>query len=69
MLMMRHYPDLGSASDWLKQISHTAQPYHKHYPDLDSDASSVQNFCIHFLDVISQGNHWWRRKMSAVFSG
>ena len=22
--MTRHYPDLGSASDWLKQISHTA---------------------------------------------
>ena len=26
VLMTRHYPDLGSASDWLKQISHTAQP-------------------------------------------
>ena len=24
--MARHYPDLGIASDWLKQISHTAQP-------------------------------------------
>ena len=24
--MMRHYPDLGSASDWLKQISHAARP-------------------------------------------
>ena len=23
---MRHYPDLGSASDWLKQISHAARP-------------------------------------------
>ena len=22
--MTRHYPDLGSASDWLKQISHAA---------------------------------------------
>ena len=22
---MRHYPDLGSASDWLNQISHMAQ--------------------------------------------
>ena len=32
-----HYPDLGRASDWLKQIS--------------------------------WGNHWWRRKTSAVFSG
>ena len=23
---MRHYPDLGSASDWLNQISHAARP-------------------------------------------
>ena len=25
-LMTRHYPVLGSASDWLKQISHAARP-------------------------------------------
>ena len=24
--MTRHYPDLGSASDWLNEISHTARP-------------------------------------------
>ena len=24
--MTRHYPDLGSASDWLNQISHAARP-------------------------------------------
>ena len=24
--MTAHYPDLGCASDWLNQISHTAQP-------------------------------------------
>ena len=24
--MTRHYPDLASASDWLKQISHAARP-------------------------------------------
>ena len=24
--MTRHYPDLGSASDWLNQISHAVQP-------------------------------------------
>ena len=24
--MTRHYPDLGSASDWLKQISHVVRP-------------------------------------------
>ena len=26
ILMKRHYPDLGSASDWLKQMSHSARP-------------------------------------------
>ena len=26
ILMTRHYPDLDSASDWLKQISHEARP-------------------------------------------
>ena len=26
-------------------------------------------FCARFSDVISRGNHWWRRKMSFVFSG
>ena len=26
ILMTCHYPDLGSASDWLNQISHMAQP-------------------------------------------
>ena len=25
-MMARHYLDLGSASDWLNQISHTARP-------------------------------------------
>ena len=24
--MTHHYPDLGSASDWLKQISHAGRP-------------------------------------------
>ena len=24
--MTRHYPDLGSASDWLNQISHAVRP-------------------------------------------
>ena len=53
--MKRHYPDLGSASDWLNQISHAARPIRsttqKHYPDLGSDTSSVWNFCARFPDV------------------
>ena len=31
ILMTYHYPDLGSASDWLKQISLAARPIRKHY--------------------------------------
>ena len=27
ILMTRHYPDLGSASDWLNQFSHVARPW------------------------------------------
>ena len=65
ILMTRHHPDLGSASDWLKQISHAPWPIEA----LSSDASSVWNFCARFLDVISRGNLWWRRDMSSVFSG
>ena len=26
ILMTRHHPDLGSASDWLNQISHSVRP-------------------------------------------
>ena len=29
ILMTRPYPDLGGASDWLNQISHTARPIRK----------------------------------------
>ena len=50
ILMMRQYPGLGSASDWLK-ISSTNQ---KHYPDRGSDASSICNCCPCFSDVISR---------------
>ena len=65
MLMTRHSPDLVSASDWLNQISHAAQPIRnqKHY------LWKLWNFCACFSDVISWGNQWWHREMSAVFSG
>ena len=45
MPITHHYPDLGSASDWMKQIS-TNQ---KHYPDLGSGPSLVWNFLRSFL--------------------
>ena len=53
----RHYPDLGSTSDWWRQIFNQSEEY---YPDLGSDTSSVWNFCSRFSDVISTGNQWWR---------
>ena len=34
LMMMRHYPDLVGASDWLKMFVSTNQ---KHYPDLVSE--------------------------------
>ena len=39
----------------------------KPYPDLGSDTSSVWNFFARLSDVISLGNQWWRREISAVF--
>ena len=57
ILMTCPYSDLGSACDWLKQIFN------------QSHASSVWNFCARFsVEIISQGNQWWWRKMSAGFS-
>jgi len=67
ILMPSDYPDLGSASDLLKQISHTVRPI-RSITQMDNEASSVWNFCTNFLDVFSRGNQWWHREMSAVFS-
>ena len=61
LMTTRHYPDLGKASDWLKQIFNQSEAL--------SHKSSVWNFCARFSDVISRGNQWWRSEMSAVFSG
>ena len=67
ILMPSDYPDLGCASDWLKQISHSVRPI-RSITQMDSEVSSVWNFCTHFLGVFSQGNQWWHRGMSHVFS-
>ena len=40
----------------------------KHYRPLGSDASSVWSFCARFSNVISWGNQWWCREISALFS-
>ena len=67
ILMPSDYLDLGSASDWLKQISHTVRPIRR-ITQVDSEASSVWNFCTHFLDAFSQGSQWCHHEMSHVFS-
>jgi len=61
ILMMRHYLDLFG---W--KFASTNQ---QHNSPLGSDASSVWKFCARFSDVISWGKKWWRREISAVFSG
>ena len=65
--MTCHYAQLGSDSDWLKQISHAARPIRgKHYPDLACDTLSVWSLCARFSDVISRPGKP-RREMTAVF--
>ena len=52
-LMTRHYLDLGSASDWLKQISLLARPFR----------STIQygNTALVSQTYISRANQQWRR--------
>ena len=63
--MALHSLYLGSASNTIG--CKFASSNQKNYPDPGSDASSVWNFCVRFSDIISRGNQWWRRKLSAVF--
>ena len=69
ILMTCEYTHLGSTSDWTCREESLPQPIRITTPDLGSDTSSVQSFCVRFLDVISRANQWQRREMSAVFSG
>ena len=54
---------------WLVEAHFPRGSTNQHYLDLGSDTSSVWNICARFSDVISRGNQWWRREMSAVFLG
>ena len=71
-ILMTRY--LGSASDWLGQISQSGTTNQKQHPDLGSDASSVRNFFTCFSDVFSRGNRtfinvvWWNRLLSYIFT-
>ena len=66
ILMTRYQPDLGSVLliGWSKLSAKK-----NHYPDVDSVASSVLNFCARFSDVIFAGSQCWRREITAFFSG
>ena len=71
-ILMTRY--LGSASDWLRQISQSGTTNQKQHPDLGSDASLVGNFFTCFSDVFSRGNGtfinvvWWNRLLSYIFT-
>ena len=66
-MMTCHYHDLGSASDWLKQISLATPPMAEVLVDLHSDTSSVWNFCACYTGKPVLENQWLRREMLAVF--
>ena len=65
------FPDLGSASDWLRQISRAARQSEAQprIVDLDSDTSSVWNFSACFSDIISRGNEEVASRNVGFFSG
>ena len=69
ILMMRHHPDLGSAFNWLKQVSHAAWPIRS---TTQIWIVSRRQFGISALvsqTSFRRGDRWWRHGMSAVFSG
>ena len=66
ILMKRHYPDLGSAPDWLNQISHAAQPIRSM---TQIWVVTRHQYGISHAQAPSEGNQWKCRQMSAVFSG
>ena len=62
--MACHYPDLRSASDWLKQISQAARPIRS-----TTQIWVVTRHQYGISALASRENQLWRRQMSAVFSG
>ena len=63
IVMTHHYPDLGSASDWLKQIYHTSGPIR----------STTQIWVVihhqnEISTLVSQTSFHGENQMTAVFS-
>ena len=67
--MTCHYSDLGSASDWLRQISLAERPIKSTTQILVVTRHQYGIFRPRSLDVIWWGNKPWRREISAIFSG
>ena len=65
--MTRHYPDLGSASDWLKICFNQSETL----PRSEQEWYQVisMEFQTFLYNVISRRNQIWRREVSVVFSG
>ena len=60
MLMKCHYTDLGTASDWLQQISHLKRPIRgttQIWVITRHQYAISANFCVRFSDSIWWGNH------------
>ena len=68
-LMMRHYPDLGNAFVWLKQISLAERPIRSTTEIWIVMCHQYIISCACFLYINSWSNQWWHRRMLAVFSG
>ena len=64
--MTRHYPDLGSPSDWSWRVGNLVQPIRSTNRIWVVTRHHIWNFCARFSDVIWRGNQWQRRQMSAV---
>ena len=70
ILMTCHYTELGTAFDWLKQVSVAARPIRStNLIWVVADTSSEWNFYARSSDVISRGNQWWHREISSFFLG
>lgn len=64
-----YYLDLGSASDWWCFEGKLLQPIRSFTQMWAVTGHQYEISCSHSPDIMSQGNQWWHRKMSAVFSG
>ena len=67
--MTRHYADLGSAFDWLKQISLPERPIRSTTKILVVTRHPYGISRVRSSDAIWRGNKPWRREISAIFPG